>query len=328
MTILKLKTQQKHLISKQLLCSKDWMFEDFASLLQDKQVFKCLQKHRLIIVVVKDNDGNQYVKVADPKTLFVLPIQQFISQHINQQKSLKHQQCRIFIHSHGIKGYLYDILNYFTEHNFIQSIQDKDICIFTNTGSRLPLDFTTKQNYNNIIQQQANIIDMIVNTIAQTHRNIHLIMSGFSKGCCVNTDLLKYIHNDTPQHIQQLTIIEEAIPVIKYILDNVCVRYTTLANIINTKNITPNIRIVLFPAEPSNTYLQKHHPIQATYDIIKKLNQDIVTQSKLQQCICVLPKTYPHSSIVNNDGAFVKFIPYNDKTLLDISYCPQQKKIW
>ena len=324
-----LKNKQKLIITKQLLCNTDWRFEEFASLLQKqkKQVFKCLQKHHLVIIVV-NNDNNKYVKVIDPKTSFALSMQQFIFKHINQQISHKHQQYHIFIHSHGIKGYVYDILNYFTENDFIQSIQDKDICIFTNTGSRLPLDFTTKQNYNNIIQQQANIIDMIVNTIAQTHRNIHLIMSGFSKGCCVNTDLLKYIHNDTPQHIQQLTIIEEAIPVIKYILDNICVRYTTLANIINTKNITPNIRIVLFPAEPSNTYLQKHHPIQATHDIIKKLNQDIVTQSKLQQCICVLPKTYQHSSIVNNDGSFVKFIPYNDKQILDINYCPQQKKIW
>ena len=323
-----LKNKQKLIITKQLLCHTDWMFEEFASLLQDKQVFKCLQKHRLIVVVVKDNDGNQYVKVAEPKTLFVLPIQQFISQHINQQKSLKHQQYHIFIHSHGIKGYVYDILNYFTEHNFIQSIKDKDICIFTNTGSRLPLDFTTKRHYKNIIQQQANIINMIVNTIAQTHRNIHLIMSGFSKGCCVNTDLLKYIHNDTPQHIQQLTIIEEAIPVIKYILDNICVRYKKLANIINTNNITQNIRIVLFPAEPSNTYLQKHHPIKATHKVIKMLNQDITTQSKLQQCICVLPKTHQHLSIEYTDNNFVKFIPYNDKQILDIKYCPQQKKIW
>ena len=324
-----LKNKQKLIITKQLLCHTDWMFEEFASLLQKqkKQVFKCLQKYHLVIIVV-NNDNNKYVKVIKPKTSFALSIQQFIFKHINQQISHKPQQCRIFIHSHGIKGYVYDILNYVTEHNFIQSIKDKDICMFTNTGSRLPLDFTTKWHYKNIIQQQANIIDMIVNIIAQTHRNIHLIMSGFSKGCCVNTDLLKYIHNDTSQHIQQLTIIEEAIPIIKYILDKICVRYKKLANIINTNNITPNLRIVLFPAEPSNTYLQKHHPIQATYDIIKKLNQDIVTQSKLQQCICVLPKTYQHSSIVNNDGSFVKFIPYNDKQILDINYCPQQKKIW
>ena len=321
--------KQKLLITKQLLCNTDWMFEEFASLLQKqkKQVFKCLQKYHLVIIVV-NNNNNKYVKVIKPKTSFASSMQQFIFKHINQQISHQHQQYHIFIHSHGIKGYVYDMLNYFTENDFSQSIKDKDICIFTNTGSRLPLDLTTKWHYNSIIQQQANIIDMIVNTIAQTHRNIHLIMSGFSKGCCVNTDLLKYIHNDTPQHIQQLTIIEEAIPVIKYILDNICVRYKKLANIINAKNITPNIRIVLFPAEPSNTYLQKHHPIQATYDIIKKLNQDIVTQSKLQQCICVLPNTYQHSSIVNNDSSFVKFIPYNDKTLLDISYCPQQKNIW
>ena len=321
-----LKIKQKLLITKQLLCSKDWMFEEFASLLQKKQVFKCLQKHHLVIIVV--NNNNKYVKVIKPNTSFILPIQQCICQHISKQPSHHNQQCRIFIHSHGIKGYVYDMLNYFTEHDFIQSIQDKDICIFTNTGSRLPLDFTTKRHYKNIIQQQANIIEMIVNTVTQVRSNIHLIMSGFSKGCCVNTDLLKYIQNDILQHIQQLTIIEEAIPVVKYILDNICIRYKKLADIINTKNITPNIRMVLLPAEPSNTYLQKHHPIKATHKVIKMLNQDITTQSKLQQCICVLPKTYPHSSIVNNDGAFVKFIPYNDKTLLDISYCPQQKKIW
>ena len=324
-----LKIKQKQIITKQLLCNKNWTFEEFASLLhkQKKQAFKCLQKHHLVVMVI-NNHNNKYVKVIKPNTSFILPIQQCICQHIGKQPSHHNQQCRIFIHSHGIKGYVYDMLNYFTEHEFIKSTQDKDICIFTNTGSRLPWDLTTKWHYNSIIQQQANIIATIVNTIKHIHSNIHLIMSGFSKGCCVNTDLLKYIHNDTPQHIQQLTIIEEAIPIIKYILDNVCIRYKTLADIISTNNITQNIRIVLFPAEPSNTYLQKHHPIQATYDIIKKLNQDIVTQSKLQQCICVLPKTYPHSSIVNDNGSFVKFIPYNDKQILDIKYCPQQKKIW
>lgn len=322
-----LNIKQKQMITEQLLCNKNWTFEEFASLLQKKQVFKCLQKHHLVVMVI-NNNNNKYVNVIKPNTSFILPIQQCICQHISKQPSHYNQQCRIFIHSHGIKGYVYDILNYFTETDFVQSMTDKDICIFTNTGSRLPWDLTTKRHYKNIIQQQANIINMIVNTITQTHRNIHLIMSGFSKGCCVNTDLLKYIHNDTPQHIQQLTIIEEAIPVIKYILDNICVRYKKLADIINAKNITPNIRIVLFPAEPSNTYLQKHHPIKATHKVIKMLNQDITTQSKLQQCICVLPKTYPHSSIVNNDGSFVKFIPDNNKTLLDINYCPQQKKIW
>ena len=252
--------KQKLLITKQLLCNTDWMFEEFASLLQKqkKQVFKCLQKYHLVIIVV-NNNNNKYVKVIKPKTSFASSMQQFIFKHINQQISHQHQQYHIFIHSHGIKGYVYDMLNYFTEHDFIKSTQDKDICIFTNTGSRLPWDLTTKWHYNSIIQQQANIIATIVNTIKHIHSNIHLIMSGFSKGCCVNTDLLKYIHNDTPQHIQQLTIIEEAIPIIKYILDNVCIRYKTLADIISTNNITQNIRIVLFPAEPSNTYLQKHH---------------------------------------------------------------------
>ena len=324
-----LKNKQKLIITKQLLYHKDWTFEEFASLLQKqkKQVFKCLQKYHLVIIVV-NNNNNTYVKVIDPKTSFALIMQQFTVQHIHQQKSHKPQQCRIFIHSHGIKGYVYDILNYFTEHNFIQSIQDKDICIFTNTGSRLPLDFTTKQNYNNIIQQQANIINMIVNTIAQTHRNIHLIMSGFSKGCCVNTDLLKYIQNDTLQYIQQITMIEEAIPVMTYILDNIYIRYEQLANIINTKNITKNIRIVLLPAEPSNTYLQKHHPIQATCTIIKMINKDIAMQTKIKQCVCMLPQAPQHSSIINNNNSFVKCIPYNDERILDIQYCQQQKKIW
>ena len=153
-------------------------------------------------------------------------------------------------------------------------------------------------------------------------------MSGFSKGCCVNTDLLQYIQNDILQQIQQITIIEEAVPVVKYILDNICIRYTTLANIINTKKITPNIRIVLLPAEPSNTYLQKYHPIQATYTIVKMINNDMKIQTKIQQCVCMLPATPQHTSIVEKKYSFVKFIPYNDKTLLDISYCPQQKKIW
>ena len=320
--------KHKLIINKQTLCHKLWGFEDFVNLLtaNTTQIFKCLQKHRLIIVVF-NNINDRRVKVIDARLNNFHKLSPLFTTHI---KLLKNDQpCRVFIHSHGIKGYMYDMLNYFTNNHFIQSISDKHIVIFTNTSSRLPFDLMTHKKYNNILQTQANVIDKIICDVSRYNNNIHLILSAFSKGCNVNTRLVAFTASASLKHVSNITIIAEAIPVVKYIISNIKTRYKNFQQTIHVIPKQCIINLVLFPVDVKNHYLYKHHPQYATWQIINAINQDCAIQQRLNQCLCVWLNTYQQQTLARKKhNSFVKFIPYSSFNILGFNYCPQQKKIW
>ena len=320
--------KHKLIINTQILCHKLWRYEDFSVLLTAHmtQTFKCLQKHRLMIVVFNKSNG-KYVQVFNPKVNHLNLPSLFNILHI--EPITTNQQYRIFIHSHGIKGYKYDVLNYFTNNHFIQSISDKHIVIFTNTGSRLPFDLMTHKKYNNILQTQANIIDKIICDVSRYNNNIHLILSGFSKGCNANTHLLMFISHTSLKHINCLTIIAEAIPVVKYIISDIKTRYKNFQQTLHVIPKQCKVNLVLFPVDIKNLYLYKHHPTYATWQIIHAINQDRTIQQRLNQCLCIWFNTYHQQALaIKKHNSFVKFIPYDSFNMLGFNYCPQQRKIW
>ena len=261
-------------------------FEDFSSiLLTDKSYNKKLidflkKKHMSVIVYTKNRE--KYVFIANPAkkeeiTNFIKTISQLFSNTKRKKK--------IFIHSHGVNGYKYDLINYFTNNEFINSIKDKDICIFFNNCTSLPIPFaeTFKRHVKKSINRQEYLINTIIKTI---HGNIDLILSGFSYGCVLNTYILNSINDNNLKKINNIFLIEEGIPKIKYLIEPLITRYDRLKCVCGKKNILKKVRLIIITA---NEALEKYHPINLTFGLVNIINHDNNMQQKLH-CVVKIKK--------------------------------------
>lgn len=292
-------------------------FEDFSSiLLTDKSYNKKLidflkKKHMSVIVYTKNRE--KYVFIANPAKKE--EITNFIKLFSNTKRKKK-----IFIHSHGVNGYKYDLINYFTNNEFINSIKDKDICIFFNNCTFLPIPFaeTFKRHVKKSINRQEYLINTIIKTI---HGNIDLILSGFSYGCVLNTYILNSINDNNLKKINNIFLIEEGIPKIKYLIEPLITRYDRLKCVCGKKNILKKVRLIIITA---NEALEKYHPINLTFGLVNIINHDNNMQQKLHSCILIDDNNFYKKKILSQDC----FVKIKKLSVLKIKFCPQKNKIW
>ena len=155
------------------------------------------------------------------------------------------------------------------------------------------------------------------------------IFSGFSKGCCVNTDILSHLEKYLLNQVNRITIIAEAIPVMSILIANICKRYKKFISMLNNKSISQKTSLILIPVDPYNKFLSKHHPIEATNYIVTQLNKDVGIRHELNRCLCVLSCiNRVITQKLSTKSCFVEHIFKNIADVVDMEYCPQQTKIW
>ena len=301
--------------------TKSISFKDFSSILStdksyNKKLINFLVKKRISVIVYTKN-RKKYVFIANPAkkeeiTNFIKTISQIFSNTRRKKK--------IFIHSHGVNGYKYDLINYFTNNEFINSIKDKDICIFFNNCASLPIPFaeTFKRHVKKSINRQEYLINTIIKAI---YGNIDLILSGFSYGCVLNTYILNSIDDNNLKKINNIFLIEEGIPKIKYLIEQLKTRYNRLKCVCGKKNILKKVRLIIITA---NEALEKYHPINLTFDLVNIINHDNNMQQKLHSCILIDDNNFYKKKIFLQDY-FVKIKKLSE---LKIKFCPQKNKIW
>lgn len=254
---------------------------------------------------------------------------------------------QLFIHTHGINGYLYDLINYFTHADFIKSILDKDVCIFVNINHhyRLLIPFITKiilsLRDKISIKKQNKIIGLIAsamvgfpleNASTKNDNRLNIILSGFSHGCTLNTYILDNLLTSRylSKKINNIYLIEEAIPYIKYVLEPIKKRYLRLKNTL--ANGKKTITLILISVNQNDKMMLKYHPINLIYDFMQKVNSDFEMKQNINICQYCANNDIEKNKIieklslnkVENDN-FVKIIKISD---LNIKYCPQKNNMW
>ena len=297
----------------------------------EKNLIKFLQKKKMNVVIISRNK-KKYVYIIDPKNDNEIDnIVNFITVAISDANN----ERKIFIHTHGINGYKYDLINYFTDDNFIESINDKDIIIFFNNCSSMPFDCATHKQCKKAIKKQEKLINSVITAVIKSNNNhneknditTNLILSGFSRGCILNTLILNSINSYNIKNINHFFLIEELVPRMKFVLEPFENRYKKLKSVISKHYISEKISLILIPPDKSNKTLLKHHPLDLMHDFLNKLNNDKEMQKHLYKCQYCVDKS--------EQQEFYKK-PYNNKYVeivkeisnLDIKYCPQKNKIW
>ena len=130
-----------------------------------KNLIKFLQKKKMNVIIVSKNE-NKYVYIIDPKN----DINNIVN-FITATTSNTNNERKIFIHTHGINGYKYDLINYFTDDNFIKSINDKDVVIFFNNCSSMPFDWATHKQCRKAIKRQEKLINSIITAVIKSNND-------------------------------------------------------------------------------------------------------------------------------------------------------------
>ncbi len=305
--------------------NKYFSFKDFSSLLLkenknqkkiNKKFLNFLKKKHIVVVIFNKNK-EKYVAIINPSDLHdINSLLKKISlyEHTNKRQ--------VFIHTHGINGYEYDLINYFTDSNFTKSIKDKDICIFfNNCSSFLSIAETFKKHIKTSINRQKELINSIIAAICKKTDNISFILSGFSHGCILNTYILDSIDYYNLKKISSIFLIEEAIPKIKYLIEPLETRYQRLKYVCEKEFILNKVTLILISADLSLKSLLKYHPAYLMKKLIEKINNDKEMQNKIYNCYYVKDKIYKKKKEK-------KFIKIKQLSELQIKFCPQKKRIW
>ena len=282
---------------------------------------KYAQKYRLSVILFPKEKQIFYLNLKNKNDIDFILNKVF-------QKNIHFNKTKIFIHNHGIKGFYYDVSNYLTEPEFISSLKDKDVAIFFNYCSFLPYDFKFKFQWKIEINRYVNFLNKLLMIFAKNgvQNNLNLILSGFSRGCIINTKMLNLIQEENLKNINSIYLIEEAIPKIKFLLPSVDIRYKQLKNIIFQKRFFKKIKMIIIPVDMKNKTMNKNHPIKTILNIAERIDNDKELQQCLNDCVlCLNEQDGEQFNVFQNDFKYVKTTQYD---LLDIKFCPQKRKIW
>ena len=316
-------------------------------------VAKLLKKeHNDVVIFTKDN--KKYVSIVNLLNYNeVKSVVQNIAVSLKNDNNIDENYVavkQLFIHTHGINGYLYDLINYFTHTDFIKSILDKDVCIFVNNNHRyrLLIPFITKiilsLRDKVSIKKQNKIISLIANamlgaslsknnTSTKNDNRLDIVLSGFSHGCILNTYILNNLLalECLSKKINNIYLIEEAIPCIKYVLEPFKKRYIRLKNTLAKKRKA--ITLILIPVDQNDKMMLKYHPIDLIYDFMQKINNDIEMKQSINTCQYCANNDSEKNKIIeklsfdkNINNNFFKII--TKMSDLNIKYCPQKNNMW
>ena len=279
---------------------------------------KCSKRRHLAVIIFPKYKEIYCLNLKNQRDV------EFILNKVLELKLIS-QKPQIFVHNHGIKGFYYDVMNYLTEKTFKNSLDDKDIVIFFNYHSILPYDFKFGFQWKIEIKRYCNFLNKILKHL-NIYDNLNLILSGFSRGCIINTKMLNLIQEENLKNINSIYLIEEAIPKIKFLLPSVDIRYTQLKNIIFQKRFFKKIKMIIIPSDCNNIAMREKHPSSVSFDIAKRIDLNEKLFQCLNDCIlCLEEIEQKQFSVFKDDFKCVKIIPYE---MLEINFCPQKVKIW
>ena len=279
---------------------------------------KCSKRRHLAVIIFPKYKEIYCLNLKNQRDV------EFILNKVLELKLIS-QKPQIFVHNHGIKGFYYDVMNYLTEKTFKNSLDDKDIVIFFNYHSILPYDFKFGFQWKIEIKRYCNFLNKILKHL-NIYDNLNLILSGFSRGCIINTKMLNLIQEENLKNINSIYLIEEAIPKIKFLLPSVDIRYKQLKNIIFQKRFFKKIKMIIIPVDMKNKTMNKNHPIKTILNIAERIDNDKELQQCLNDCVlCLNEQDGEQFNVFQNDFKYVKTTQYD---LLDIKFCPQKRKIW